>query len=183
MDEIEQEDKDREFYPTPKFAFDRLLEMWEPPSGLWLDPCAGDGAFQRHLSRRDGNQKWVTNDIIGGHDFNLDFTTNTIPPGKFDFIPFNPPFSKAIEFIQNAMKQAPVIMAFVRVTWLGSKERNDFLTENPPSRMFFLPDRLKNRSPGKRKPGSDNVGRVWLVWGTEPGQSLILRHTPKEERD
>ena len=34
-----------ENYPTPEWAVHRLLDTWEPPGSVWLEPCAGEGAI------------------------------------------------------------------------------------------------------------------------------------------
>lgn len=172
-----------EFYRTPKWCFDILLEAWQPPPGLWLDPCAGDGSFQENLKRDDGDYNWVTNDpFFPGRDYSLDFTKETPPPGKFDMVAFNPPFSVASTMLERAMEISPVVLMFVRSTFLGSKERNEWLVNNQPDKMFHIPDRLRNYSPKKKKIGNDNVGRIWMVWDGNPGQSKILRHVPLEIR-
>lgn len=47
-----------DFYATPAWCVRRLLEGVNPPGGLWLEPCAGDGAIIRAVEEMRADVKW-----------------------------------------------------------------------------------------------------------------------------
>lgn len=47
-----------DFYATPKWCVDRLLDEWDPPGGTWVEPGAGSGSIIRAVNGRRHDVHW-----------------------------------------------------------------------------------------------------------------------------
>lgn len=201
-----------DLYETPAWCVQRFLERYDPPSGVWLDPCAGKGAIIKaanHVrweiiinSKHEGHDfQWVTaeilpecreslEDIVGpgqtwiGDFLDVDFRRG-IPEPQVIFT--NPPYSKAMEFIEASLDhcEGPVVM-LLRLNFFGSKKRVKFFQKYCPD-IYVLPDRP---SFGVSETGSTTDASYygWFVWpavpyrGSSTGQITMLDHTPADQR-
>lgn len=195
-----------DFYPTPAWTVDRLLEKYSPPGGRWLEPCAGDGAIIRAVNahrRRDVDWTAVelrktgvelvdavgsasTTSVWAGQDFlKWKPEVDHIQVGErvFDVAITNPPYSIAQAVIDRCLQLARVVvMGPMRLAFLASEERHDWL------RIIGLPDeyKLPNR-PDFSGLGGDSADYAWFVWDqragkTDEGTTYLLDLTPKDVR-
>jgi hypothetical protein len=181
-----------EKFPTPRWCILRLLEHIELPAGSWLEPAVGNGAIVRAVNSVRSDVVWTTNDIKlwKGNDYRPDVVSDFLvfggceskklaPKGGFDVCITNPPFSKALDFVKVSMIFSKIVVMLLRLNWLGSAERRDWLVENKPC-VYVLPDRPKF---GKK--ASDSCEYAWFVWGKSfhvEGRYFILRKTLLKER-
>lgn len=128
----------KDFYPTPWPAFSPLLPLL-PREVPIHDPCAGDGRIVRWL-RESGR-------ICTGADLFPDYGQTVYVPTATDylldttireFVSTNPPFSLAFEMCQHARTHSREFMFLLRLSFLESEERGDWLAANEPSALFVL---------------------------------------------
>lgn len=141
---------EKDFYATPRAAFAPLLDILPPTlppdcadnlSGYY-EPCAGDGRIIRWL-RESGRH-------ADGADLFPQFSHHAYPLTPVDylkdetprqFVLTNPPFGIAFEMCQHAKKHAREFMFLLRLSFLESDERGEWLSANEPSALFVLKKR------------------------------------------
>jgi hypothetical protein len=172
-----------DFYETPQWCVDRLLDRVSLPTGHWLEPSCGAGAIIRAVSRREAptwTPQWTAVDLhpqMPGA-VEADFLTWLPPPRlRFRVCLGNPPFSMALPFAKKCRDLADITILLLRLNWLASAERAAWLQRNPPS-VFVLPNR-----PSFTGNGTDATDYGWIAWGLHPSHRIeILNETPIEER-
>lgn len=192
---------ENDFYPTPEWAIHRFLEKaeWRLPSGIWLEPCAGSGAIIKAM--RTANiknnavpfcavelQAGLTSSLLEipgvfeayncdflEWDFVKDNKTSSIE--KIDAIITNPPYSLAFDMIKHSLKQADAVYMLLRVNFLASETRSEWMKENTPD-VYVLPNR-----PSFRGKGTDACEYAWFCWDKHTtGKLVVLDSTPKNVR-
>lgn len=174
-----------DFYETPAWCVHRLLEAVELPFSRWLEPSAGAGAI------RSAVDAFVWRSLVTWTELDInprragiiqeDFLSARFDRG-FDVVIGNPPFRLAEDFVRRAVGLAPVVAFLLRLNWLASAKRADWLQKHTPS-IYVLPNR-----PSFTGKGTDATDYAWFVWGTEPGHVdygptvKILATTPASER-
>ena len=190
-------------YYTPDWAVYRFLEacpLW--PGGLWLEPCVGSGAIVRavydwHRSQKLDPPDWRVSDLKAAPDFDLrvchqvqhiaigDYTRGAmdgeIRSGSFSVCLTNPPYQDAHRFVVQALTQCDTVVMLLRLNWLASAERRDWLAEHTPD-VYVLPNR-----PDFTGDGGDATEYAWMVWrpfgaSTRLPRLKILATTPAAER-
>ena len=179
--------RDADYYPTPAWCVDRLLEAVDLPRGEWLEPCAGDGAIMRAVDAQDWDDHhdmvWTTVDIReeSGADIIADYLWMGCPElgdKRFDVAITNPPFGHAEEFVHASLARADIVVMLLRLSWLASERRAPFMRQNPPS-VYVLPNRPSFTGDGS----TDAADYGWFIWGLGgPPRLHVLRSTPPEER-
>jgi hypothetical protein len=191
-----------DFYATPHWCVYRLLEEVNfPTAGYWLEPSAGNGAilYAMHKYSKDHPVftapdpektfaveiqpdleealKAHTPNIHIGDFLQYDFSKHCKKQTKADVCIGNPPYKLALPIIQHAMKQAEVVCFLLRINFLASDARAEWMQENTPD-VHVLPNRPKFKN-GR----SDACEYAWFVWGpNSTGKITILDKTPKSER-
>lgn len=182
-----------DFYVTPAWTVDRLLDVWTPPGGVWLEPGAGNGAIIRAVNARRTDVKWraveirdeelpalvATGAAVYIHDFLGD---NADPSEDIAVVIGNPPFSLAMEFILRAREVAPSaeICFLLRTNFSGSEARAEFMRTNAPD-LLSLPNR-----PSFVGGKTDSIEYSWFVWPAVPraaGVFRVLGSTPASVRN
>ena len=122
---------ERDFYPTPYEAIKPLLEQFKLKNSLWnfrnlpnrfYDPCAGDGALQRHMP----DVEWKLTDIEPQRDDieKKDIFSLTIDDVKGYTILTNPPWDRKIlhPIIEHCMElKCPTWLLFDS-DWMHTKQ-------------------------------------------------------------
>ena len=162
----ENREKD-DFYPTPPFATNALLNAETFVGDVW-EPACGDGAISKVLIDRGFSVK--SSDLIDrgygtpGVDFLLDFKTTA------ENIITNPPFKHAEEFARHAINIAERKIAFLcRLAWLEGKARKVMFQETPLSRVLVFSKRVPMLRGGEamHKGGGGMIAFAWYVWDHE----------------
>ena len=182
MPESEPSTDDAEFFPTPGWCVRRLLEAVDLSPWLdWIDPCVGDGAIVRAVNQAIGSRSWFYCDIrkTTFNDDNLPRDYLRWQPGKvWDIAMFNPPFSKALDFVKHAHGHSRIVAMLHRQSWVGSAGRVDPEWMNGHGfSEHILPNRASFTGDGK----VDNQEYQWHIWPPQPGPR-ILGQTSLEER-
>lgn len=171
-----------EFYETPQ-AFTRWALSVVAPSRATqvtvFEPCVGDGAIVRGVTDYWGSRNVIieTNDLDPAREatHHLDATKPEVwdEVGPVDWVIANPPFSVALEMIEQARRIAQRgILFHVRCTFnepLKRGPRRNFLRDDmPPTGMLWLPRFMYRESKKTGKLGADSATCVWLYWDMRP---------------
>jgi hypothetical protein len=159
-----------DYYRTPEWCVWRLLEEIgeELPSGVWLDPCAGDGAivkacadyaetgllpsmlwdvYEIREEERETLERFAypedvcsIDNVMIGDSLQMDWCTSENE--GYALIASNPPFSISTDFLIKALSAPgdPMVIYLQRTSWLASGERGELMREYPPD-VFPLPNR------------------------------------------
>ncbi len=179
---------------TPSWAVDRLLEAWTPdaPDGVWLEPGAGDGAIIKAVQRKRSQfwhaveiEKRFTKrlwDACAGIVTIANFLTG-MPERLSDVsvVLGNPPFTWAMEFLEQAWKLCPAaeVVFLLPLNFLASGKRRDMMAAWTPS-LYVLPDRPSFTDDG----ATDAQDYAWFRWRTVTSTPTItiLESTPVDVR-
>jgi len=186
-------------YPTPPWCVHRLLDRVTLPSGLWYEPCAGDGAIVQVVNSRLPNVAWALNELRSEMDETLrrlepmapvsvgdilDPETPLPPRDKTVCIITNPPYRIAWELLHKMLREFPnsYIVLLLRVNFIASKGRHGFMSQYMPD-VYVLPNRPGFKAWGK----TDSPEYGWFVWKPWPrararGLIELLDLTSVEER-
>jgi hypothetical protein len=152
-----------DFYETPAWTVHRLLERITLPGGLWLEPCAGDGAIINAVNSFPGpgafdpsEVRWTAHELreeckpklyeaagrlvtIG--DFLAVKPPRTSSGPYYDVSISNYPFSIAMEMIEHNLKFASHVLSLLRLNFFGSEKRNAFFQKYMPD-VYVIPNRV-----------------------------------------
>lgn len=188
-----------DFYPTPKWCVDRLLDRMVLPAGRWLEAGAGDGAIIKAVNEHPNygakRIRWtavelrpecapVLEHLIGKPPIIGDFLTAPTPDVPFTVCIANPPFSLAESFLRVARQKADYVCFLLRLNFLQGSERAEWLVNDVPD-VWLIPDRPSFTGDGQ----TDSVAYAWMVWsGYHRGKCKssrfeILATTPSEVRN
>lgn len=177
-----------DFFATPSWCVDRLLESADLPAGKWLEPAAGDGAIVHAVNARGASDiDWQLCELRPecrpqleglGRVTVGDFLSANYERDSFDVVITNPPFSLAEKFIRKALLCAPYVAMLLRLNFLGSAERHLLFWKHMPD-VYVLPNR-----PSFTGRGTDSTEYCWMVWqpSIRPAQIKVLNLTSREER-
>lgn len=158
-----------DLYETPEWLTEAIVPILQTrlahvESPFVLEPAAGKGRMVRVLEKYF--DKIVATDI--NDDPPVDFLKEP-PRPEFDLIITNPPFIRAMEFVEQALKwrRRPdsVVAMMLRLNFLGSKKRAKWLREHPPA-VYVTPARPSFRPDGR----TDSIEYAWFLW-QEPFRS------------
>jgi len=184
-------------YETPAWCVERILEQLELPGQWWLDPCAGTGAIIRAASANRPDLYWGAVELRKECEEPLSRCATTVRiadfggscsksiMGKWDVILTNPPYNQAEQFIEMCLPLATWTVMLLRLNYLGSEKRSEFLRAHTPD-VYVLPNRpsFGNNKLGKR--GTDSTEYAWFVWHgprkQTQGKLIVLESTPKAQR-
>lgn len=185
--------RENDHYVTPDWAIRRFLEFYtpsSPPPGRILDPCAAQGELLAVTKEFFPSALYAACDINGAFAPALSEATagafvtgdflqsiDVLRRGQFDFIITNPPYNQAEEFIKASLQVAPVVAMLLRINFLASQRRRNFLAEAKPG-VYVLPNR-----PSFTGDGGDMTEYGWFVFGDKhvAGRLDWLELTPAEE--
>lgn len=137
-------------YYTPQYTINLILEKIDLSKvSSSLEPCRGDGRIYNLLP---DVKHWC--EMGEGRDYlKIDYS-------EIDLIVTNPPFSLAIDFLRKSLLEAKTVVYLMRLEILGSRKRNRFWSENPPSHLYVLSERPSFSINGK----TDMTEYAWFVW-------------------
>lgn len=145
-------------YETPDHAIDGLLSVVPIDySKTYLEPCRASGRIYSRLPLGSG---W--GEIREG----VDYLKTEYP--HFDMVVTNPPYSIAMDFVEKSLKDADVAIHLLRLGFLESQRRQEWLNENKPTSLIVLSKRPSFTEDGK----TDGAGYAWFVW--DPKNKLGL---------
>ena len=162
-----------DFYPTPPIATYVLCKYVKPPTYL-VEPCAGRGNVSIELER-NGHR-------VASYDLNeYDNSLVEIETGvdamelktsdPFTGVVTNPPYHKDLprKLAEKWTLEYDYTAMFLRLTFLEGKKRKKLFTNNPPSDIIFLSDRVKFSENHVEPIEKDDqlggmIAYMWIVW-------------------
>lgn len=160
--------EENDFYATDPSAVEPLIDFmgWrEKKVSIWENSC-GEGHLVKPLLA--AGAKVLATDLvdrgygIAGINF---LEQHFFETGEFDAIVMNPPYKKALEFVQKSLNIAPTVCAFLRITFLESERRKPFFEQNPPRYVCVFSKRVKCSKNAKfPKDEASAVCYAWFVW-------------------
>ena len=184
-----------DYYPTPDWCVQRLLEQLLLPPGHWLEPCAGDGAIIRAVNAHRAKERlapviWDAVEIRREEEETLKKQAHTVHIADYRTTPestgyavaiTNPPYRSAEAFLRKAMRHCDNVLMLLRLNFFGSARRHEFLSDHMPAATYVLPNR-----PSFDNRGTDSIEYAWFHWiapYTHRETVLkLLALTPAEER-
>ena len=169
--------EDGEFYPTPRDVILALLEsdLVHLPGGRWIEPCAGTGRIISTVNDYRNDVDWWMCELqpsfapyLGAlcrdrRDLVInpygDFVHRTWGYPRAKVLIMNPPFSLAMQFVQEGLKRADWVVCLQRQGWFGTTGRSAWLAKHCPD-ILQLPWRPSFRPDGHR----DNCEYCWFIW-------------------
>lgn len=160
-------------YSTPSWCVDWLLAHRTFPVGSrFLEPCVGDFAIVNAVSAHPAyaSSLWDTVELRGPWDPETipanvlsyqpgDFLTVFQPRGRtYAAVITNPPYAQAEQFIRRCLELAPIVCMLLRVNFLGSQRRAEWLSRQPPDVDVL------SRRPSFVGGGTDSTEYAWMTW-------------------
>ena len=183
-----------DFYRTPRWAVEALLDRLGDLQGVILEPGCGDGAILSVL--RDRGCKWLIGveqdverarlaslEIVNGAVVCGDFLSPDLPGflaraapawGPPDFAVSNPPFALAQPFIERTLEVLqPRGQAWflLRLAFLAGQKRAKSGLWRKLSGVYVLPKR-----PSFIGGTTDSSDYAWIEWTNEVGPLPTLEH-------
>lgn len=175
-----------DFYPTPDWATETLLDRHAMKGSSAFECCVGDGAISRVLQKRFRDCVW-TNDIVMAGVIDQHYKLDAAEAKNwqehwtgfhgFDWVITNPPFNRAAEIVPLAYRYAQIgIAMLLRLSFLEPVEdRGAWLNQHPPTKLIVLP-RISFTGDGK----TDSVTCAWMIWEKQwARQEIIVAENPK----
>lgn len=186
-----------DFYETPTWCIDAILPHLLPievPGTLIVDAGAGTGAIAARIASRTPSAEVVGVEKNGDHveaararglysaEFvTADFEKWTPETGTPDLVVMNPPYSRAVEFVNHALsivKRCGTVAALLRLSWLAGKSRRDFHKRHAAD-VYVLTKRPSFTGNG----ATDACDYAWFVWGPDRGNRWYpLNYDDKAKR-
>lgn len=142
----------KDFYPTPRAAFESLIPELGPLKHLMFwEPACGDRRLIRILKEKGFTAKG--NDLHFGYDFLADDRRHQV-------ILTNPPFSKAAEFVLHALQVSDTVIMLLPLGFLASQRRAAMFKADPLHSLYVLSKRPSFTFDGK----TDAMDYAWFVW-------------------
>lgn len=164
---------ENDLYPTPPLATYILQKYIDLPNKI-VEPCAGRGNISIELIRNGFDV--ASFDLYKYDETLCDITTGVDvldlqKPDGYSAIVTNPPYHKDLprKIAEKGVAEYVVTALFVRLTFLEGKKRKKLFTNNPPSDIIFLSDRI-NFGSNKLEPIEkiDQIGGMiaycWIVF-------------------
>jgi hypothetical protein len=133
------------------------------------EPCAGQGQMASVIRQRMPLSVVVTNDIdrqYGNHNYCGDATdprSDVWFAKHYEWTITNPPFSKAIEVLENALEHSNHVAMLLRLSFLEPTRRRASLLADPKRKIFAIMP--LNPRPSFTDDGkTDSVTVAWVVW-------------------
>lgn len=192
-----------DFYATDSWIVHRFLEAYPLPSGLWLEPCAGDGAIIKAVNEKRSDVAWCAIELDPSHRTALQSIDNVytvliqdarelLPIPGPSVILSNPPFYCSTEILLRCLAVPGALTVLLqKLNWCGGP-RSKLFREIKPS-IFMLPQRpgfvekikiVVDPETGKEKKVKSSQDSVeygfWVFDGL--GQFRVLEDTPIEIR-
>lgn len=165
-----EERQPEDFYATDLAAIPPLFKLlgaeYESGGKLILEPAAGQGHLSQ-IMELYGHQVISTDLVdrgygVGGVDFLTDNIYDSLP---YDAVITNPPFKHAVQFIEKALKIAPLVCMLLRLAFVESERRDKFFKQYPPRYIAVFRRRVRTSKNGEFPEGEASATcHAWFIW-------------------
>lgn len=174
--------KEYDFYPTPTNVIRDLFNNFdlEEYGNKILEPGAGNGNFicvlkelypKKHITAIEIREEEKESLSKLSNEVKIENFLNTSNNQKYNIIIGNPPYSKAIEFIEKAfdlLDDNGILIFLLRTAFLESKSRYEFWQKNPLSRLYTL-----SKRPSFTGKSTDSSSYSWFMWDKSTNKQEI----------
>ena len=176
------ERKSYDFYATPIEVVENLLNNIDLSKygDKVLEPSAGNGNICRVIKSYYPNKNITALEIREeeleslykcADEVIIDDYLQLDMKSKYSIIVGNPPYSKAIEFVNKSLKLLDgngILIFLLRTAFLESKSRYKFWQENPLSGLYTL-----SKRPSFTGRGTDATSYSWFIWDKQTNNQYI----------
>jgi len=162
--------EENDFYPTPRYAVEALLEREKFEGSFW-EPACGEGDISEVIKKYYPNNSIRSTDLIdrgyGQGDINFLSQIDLAGMGNIDNIITNPPFSMALEFVEQSKKYSnKKIAMFLKTVFLEGKSRYNMFNDKkfPLKCMYQFAGRVPIYKSGIKLRNSGLIAYAWFVW-------------------
>ena len=168
-----------DYYITPQYEIKKFWRKFTEIHGdmknsVILDPCAG-GDESHEMSYPTVLSKWSPSYEITTFDIRedslaqykginyLDVNISDYLHSEPDIIFSNPPFCDAMDFVKKSLKdvkEGGYVIMLLRLNFLGSGARNEWLRNNMPYEIYVHGKRMSFTENGK----TDSIEYAHFVW-------------------
>ena len=155
---------DAEFFPTPAWATQALLERVTFTNPVW-ECAAGSGAMADVLANR--GYEVLATDLYGYGNPSVQTGVDFLSVPKFTVgsVVTNPPFSLAEDFISKALDCADHRVAMLlRLAFLEGKRRRSLWTSTPLEQVLVFSERLSFQRNSVNPKANGTIAFAWFVW-------------------
>ena len=162
-----------DFYPTPPLATYILCKYGNVPHKV-IEPCAGRGHISSELLRNGHDVISYDLNVYPDSlvDINTPYDALELPKDKdVKGVITNPPYHKNLphKLAEKWTEEYDYTAMFLRLTFLEGKKRNKLFTNNPPSDIIYLSDRVKFDSKilepvDKTEQIGGMIAYMWIIW-------------------
>jgi hypothetical protein len=151
-----------DFYPTPTWATEALLEVEKFEGSVWECAC-GDGAMSKVIE--SFGHKTISTDLIDrGYGKQEDFLSSE---RIVDNIITNPPYKHALDFILKAKQSSnKKIAMFLKTVFLESEGRYEMFQDQDFAlkTVYQFSNRVTVYKDGVKMKNSGMIAYAWFVW-------------------
>jgi len=154
-----------DFYPTPPYATQALLDRVVFKGDVW-EPACGDGAISEVL-KQNGFAVYSSDKYDRGYgDIGIDFVEDAQVFDKIPNIITNPPYKIAQEFVEQSLKLTDGKVAMLlKLNFLESARRYEMFKNTPLKHVLVFSKRLTFYEPDSDKKGKSGLlAYAWYVW-------------------
>lgn len=180
-----EEREEYDFYATCPTTIPPLLNLLGWSNGgkvIWENSC-GMGHLAEAL--KIYGHTVIASDLIDrGYGIpGIDFLEpSALEWGRYDAVIMNPPYKLTQKFIVKSLRHAPVVCAFLRLSFLESIERRSFFKTHPPLIVAVFSKRAKSEKNGnfkrvnkKGKKSSGSVAYAWFIFTRDNLNDPIIK--------
>jgi hypothetical protein len=161
-------DRDKfDFYPTPEWATQSLLEKEEFNGTVW--ECASGRGDMSKVLEQNGFKVYSSDvrveDVYGDGGVNFFATKRQV-----DNVITNPPFNQAQGFVEHAKRNASKKIAmFLKLVFLEGITRHTFFKDKefPLKKVYVFCKRVNIYKNGIKGNNSSTIAFAWFVWDKE----------------
>jgi len=153
-----------DFYCTPDWCIDLLFNKVPLPPSKILEPCAGSGAIKSKLLHHGHTVDSFEIDsdrALQSQSTCADFLKQESKK-EYDYIVTNPPYKFAFEFVKKGLEFAPISIYLLRLSFLESGTRKEFLQQYTPD-VYVL-----SKRPSFVNGRTDSCAYAWFVFYDKP---------------
>ena len=162
-----------DLYTTDPKALEKLLEVRSFNKNVWENAC-GTGVLSEVLKAH--NYKVYSTDIndygYTGQNARINFLSDEVLPQAHEGllqcdILTNPPFSRGLEFVKQALaiiEDGYHVVMFLRLQFLEGQARKAFFENNPPKEIYVFSKRMNCINPFGVNQKSSAICYAWFVW-------------------
>lgn len=168
-----------DYFITPQYAIDKLIE-YEDFQGTILEPCSGNGKISKTFEEKGytvfSSDLREDEDVYGKKGIDC----MSLKGIQANNLITNPPYlttKKLLNMSKHFLTLADhKIALLLRLAFLESKARHEFLTTSPLDKVLVFSQRLTMHREGmtdeeKTKVGSGKIAFAWFIWNHQKPQN------------